>query len=142
MSYATFNIGVLGAGQIAQAAHFPAVRKANTANLYAICDAAADLRERMAAVHQPITTYADYDAMLADDRVDAVIVAVADQFHVPLSIKALEAGKHVLVEKPMATTVEDAHALLDAARQRSNARPLADRPVLGRFALDEGSAVS
>ena len=116
LSSTTFNIGVLGAGQIAQAAHFPAVRKAKTAQLYAICDAADDLRERMAAVHQPTTTFADYDAMLADDNVDAVIVAVADQFHVPLSIKALEAGKHVLVEKPMATTVEDAEALLDAAK--------------------------
>ena len=98
MSSSTFNIGVLGAGQIAQAAHFPAVRKAKTAQLYAICDAADDLRERMAAVHQPTTTFADYDAMLADDNIDAVIIAVADQFHVPLSIKALEAGKHVLVE--------------------------------------------
>ena len=116
MSHASFNIGVLGAGQIAQAAHFPAVRKAKAAQLYAICDAADDLRERMAAVHQPTTTFSDYDAMLVDQQVDAVIVAVADQFHVPLSIKALEAGKHVLVEKPMATTVEDAQALLDAAR--------------------------
>jgi len=116
LSTSTFNIGVLGAGQIAQAAHFPAVRKANTAQLYAICDAADDLRGRMAAVHQPTTTFADYDAMLADDQVDAVIVAVADQFHVPLSIRALEAGKHVLVEKPMATTVEDAETLLNAAR--------------------------
>ena len=116
MSATTFNIGVLGAGQIAQAAHFPAVRKATTAQLYAICDAADDLRERMAVVHQPTTTFADYDAMLADDQVDAVIVAVADQFHVPLSIRALEAGKHVLVEKPMATTVEDAETLLSAAR--------------------------
>jgi predicted dehydrogenase len=116
LSSTTFNIGVLGAGQIAQAAHFPAVRKAKTAQLYAICDTADDLRERMAAVHQPSTTFADYDAMLADDNVDAVIVAVADQFHVPLSIKALGAGKHVLVEKPMATTVEDAEALLEAAR--------------------------
>ena len=44
LSTSTFNIGVLGAGQIAQAAHFPAVRKANTAQLYAICDAADDLR--------------------------------------------------------------------------------------------------
>ena len=89
LSATTFNIGVLGAGQSAQAAHFPALRKAKTAQLYAICDVADDLRMRMAAVHQPTTTFADYDAMLADDQVDAVIVAVADQFHVPLSIKAL-----------------------------------------------------
>jgi len=115
LSSSVFNIGVLGAGQIAQAAHFPAVRKAKNAQLYAICDAAEDLRERMAAVHQPFTTFADFDAMLADSEVDAVIIAVADQFHVPLSIKALQAGKHVLVEKPMATTIEDAEALLEAA---------------------------
>ena len=90
-------------------------RKAKTAQLYAICDAAEDLLERMAAVHQPSTTFADYDAMLADDNIDAVIIAVADQFHVALAIKALDAGKHVLVEKPMAITVEDAEALLEAA---------------------------
>ena len=114
----TFNIAVLGAGQIAQAAHFIAIRKSKAANLYAICEAADDLRDRMAAVHQPTTTFDDYDAMLADDAVDAVVVAVADQFHVPLSIRALEAGKHVLVEKPMATTVEDAQVLLEA-QQRS-----------------------
>jgi predicted dehydrogenase len=119
LSGTIFNIGVLGAGQIAQAAHFSAVRKAKTAQLYAICDAADDLRMRMAAVHQPTTTFADYDAMLADDNVDAVIVAVADQFHVPLSIRALEAGKHVLVEKPMATTVEDAEALLEVAKTQN-----------------------
>ncbi len=117
MSNLSFNIGVLGAGQIAQAAHFVAIRKAETANLYAICDAADDLRDRMAAIHQPARTFADYDAMLTDDHVDAVVIAVADQYHVPLSIKALEAGKHVLVEKPMATNVEDAEALVAAAQR-------------------------
>ena len=112
-----FNIGVLGCGQIAQAAHFTACRKARTARLYAICDTAEDLLGRMAAIHQPPVTYTDYDKMLADASIDAVIVAVADQFHVPLAIRALDAGKHVLVEKPMATTVEDAEELAAAARR-------------------------
>ncbi len=113
----SFTVGVLGAGQIAQSAHFLAARKAVGVDLYAICDAADDLRERMALIHRPTTTFADYDAMLADKGLDAVIVAVSDQFHVPLAIKALEAGKHVLVEKPMATTVEDAEALVAAAER-------------------------
>ncbi len=117
MSNDTFNIGVLGAGQIAQSAHFVAIRKSKTATLYAICDAAEDLLARMAAIHQPTTTFDDYDAMLADSNVDAVIIAVADQFHVPLAIKALDAGKHVLVEKPMGTTVEDAEELVKAAKR-------------------------
>jgi predicted dehydrogenase len=111
------NVGVLGAGQIAQAAHFVACRKAANVRLYAICDAAEDLLDRMVTLHQPAAAYGDYDDMLSDPKVEAVIVAVADQFHVPLAIKALEAGKHVLVEKPMATTVEDAEALARAAER-------------------------
>jgi predicted dehydrogenase len=107
------RVGVLGAGQISQAAHFEACRKANNAELYAICDVAEDLLERMFAVHAPRKAYTDYDAMLADPNVDAVIVAIADQFHVPMALKALEAGKHVLVEKPMGVTVEECEELRD-----------------------------
>lgn len=112
-----FKIGVLGAGQIAQSAHFAACRKAKTAELYAICDAAEDLLHRMVAVHQPQVSYMDYDKMLADGNIDAIIVAVADQFHVPLAIRALDAGKHVLVEKPMGTTIEEAEELVAAAER-------------------------
>lgn len=108
------RIGVLGAGQIAQAAHFESCVKARNAELYAICDVAEDLRERMAVAHGARRTYADYDAMLADPDVEAVIVATADAFHVDASIHALEAGKHVLCEKPMATSIEDAERLRDA----------------------------
>jgi|APThiThiocy_ev2_2_1041544.scaffolds.fasta_scaffold01373_8 predicted dehydrogenase len=112
------RIGVLGAGQIAQAAHFESCTKAINADLYAICDVADDLRERMAITHGARKTYADYDRMLADPDLDAVIIATADAFHVPASIKALEAGKHVLCEKPVGVTVEECLDL-KAAVQRS-----------------------
>lgn len=104
-------IGILGAGPIAQAAHFDATRKARNAELVAICDAAEDLLQRAAAIHQPQITYTDFDAMLADPQVDAVIIGVADQFHVPLAQRALLAGKHVLVEKPLGVGVEECEAL-------------------------------
>ncbi|HSK83651.1 MAG TPA: Gfo/Idh/MocA family oxidoreductase [Rubrobacter sp.] len=109
------RIGVLGAGPISQAAHYEACRKAENAELYAICDVAEDLLEKMFAIHTPRKAYADYDAMLADPSVDAVIVAIADQFHVPMVLKALEAGKHVLVEKPMGITVEECEELKERA---------------------------
>jgi predicted dehydrogenase len=109
------RIGVLGCGPIAQFAHLEACRKAKNADLYAICDLADGLRERMAAIHQPKVSYRDYDEMLADPLVDAVIVAIADQFHVSAALKALEAGKHVLVEKPLGTTVESCRELRDKA---------------------------
>lgn len=105
------RIGILGAGPISQAAHFDATRKARNAELVAICDAAEDLLQRAAAIHQPQRTYSDFDAMLADPQVDAVIIGVADQFHVPLAQRALLAGKHVLVEKPLGVNVEECEAL-------------------------------
>ncbi|MEZ4734060.1 MAG: Gfo/Idh/MocA family oxidoreductase [Caldilineaceae bacterium] len=105
------RVGILGAGPIAQAAHFDATRKARNAELFAICDAAEDLLQRAAATHQPQVIYTDFDAMLADPNVDAVIIGVADQFHVPLAQRALLAGKHVLVEKPLGVSVEECEAL-------------------------------
>jgi predicted dehydrogenase len=110
------RVGVLGAGPISQAAHFEACRKAKNAALYAICEVAEDLLERMSAIHAPRKAYADYDTMLADPSVDAVIVANADQFHVPMALAALEAGKHVLVEKPMGITVEECEELKERAQ--------------------------
>jgi predicted dehydrogenase len=110
------RIGVLGAGPISQAAHFDATKKARNAELYAICDAAADLLAAAAAIHQPHVTYTDYDQLLADPQVEAVIIGVADQFHVPLARRALAAGKHVLVEKPLGVTVEECAALCDEVR--------------------------
>ncbi len=102
---------MLGCGPIAQYTHFESCRKARNADLYAICDVADDLRERMAAVHQPQIAYAQYEEMLNDPRVDAVVVATSDQFHVPLCRQAVEAGKHVLVEKPLGVTVEECDEL-------------------------------
>jgi predicted dehydrogenase len=105
------RIGVLGCGPIAQAAHFEACRRARNAELYAICDVAEDLLARMAAVHEPRAMYLDYDEMLADPNVEAVIVAVADQFHVSAARQAIAAGKHVLVEKPLGVTIEECEEL-------------------------------
>jgi predicted dehydrogenase len=105
------RIGLLGCGPIAQAAHLDAIRKARNADLYAVCDVAEDLTERIAAIHQPRAVYHDVADMLADPQLEAVVIAVADQFHVPLAHQALAAGKPVLVEKPLAGTVEESESL-------------------------------
>src|SRR5262245_32677907 len=107
------RIGLLGCGPISQAAHLDAIRKARNADLYAICDIAEDLTERLAAIYQPEAVYHDFAAMLADPQVEAVVIAVADQFHVPLCRQALAAGKPVLIEKPLGVTVEECEGLRD-----------------------------
>ena len=105
------RVGVLGAGPIAQAAHFESCTKACNAELAAICDVADDLRERMVVTHGAAKSYADYDRMLADPNIDAVIIATSDAFHVSASIRAVQAGKHVLCEKPLGLSVEEVEAL-------------------------------
>lgn len=105
------RIGVLGCGPISQFAHFEACRKARNTELYAVCDTAEDLVKTMAAVHQPKVWYTCHEKMLADPQVEAVIIGVADQFHVPLCLQALAAGKHVLVEKPLGVSVEQCEEL-------------------------------
>lgn len=105
------KIGILGCGPISQAAHFESATKAKNADLYAICDIADDLRDRMAATHAPKKTFRDYGEMLADPELDAVVIATSDAFHVPAAIQALEAGKHVLSEKPIGISIEEVEAL-------------------------------
>jgi predicted dehydrogenase len=105
------RLGILGCGPISQIAHFDAARKARNIELTAICDRADDLRERMAALHEPRVAYREYEQMLADPKVEAVLIGVADQFHVPLARQAIQAGKHVLVEKPLGVTIEECEEL-------------------------------
>ena len=101
------RIGILGCGPISQAAHIEACRKGRNVELYALCDAAEDLLSEMTLVHKPKFSYQRYEDMLANEDIDAVIVATNDYFHVPAAIQALRAGKHVLVEKPLGTSLEE-----------------------------------
>ncbi len=110
------KVGVLGCGVISQAAHLEACARAANVQLQAICDVAPDLVENMNHKYRPNRAYTDYDAMLADPEVEAVVIGIADQFHVPMAAKALQAGKHVLVEKPLGVTIEECVELEALAR--------------------------
>lgn len=113
----TLKIGVLGCGQISQSAHFEATRKAKNAELYAICDLAEDLVAKMQVVHEPQHAFTNYAEMLADPELDAVIIGTADQFHIANALQALDAGKHVLVEKPLGVTIEECETICDRAAE-------------------------
>ncbi|MBM3839038.1 MAG: Gfo/Idh/MocA family oxidoreductase [Verrucomicrobia bacterium] len=117
------RLGILGCGPIAQIAHFDAARKARNVELTAICDLADDLRDRMATLHQPRLIYRDFEEMLANPEIEAVLIGVADQFHVPLATKAVGAGKHVLVEKPLGVSVEECEELRSMVQSRPGFQP-------------------
>ena len=110
------KVGILGCGPVAQAAHLESAVKARNVELYAICDVAEDLLARMACAYAPRKAFREYDEMLADPELDAVIVATAHPFHVPASLAALQAGKHVLCEKPVGISVEEVEGLKRAVQ--------------------------
>jgi predicted dehydrogenase len=86
--------------------------------LRALCDRDPAQLRALAARHPHARAVSELDAVLCDDEVEAVIIATPPQTHYPLVKRALLAGRHVLVEKPLATTLADACDLADLARAR------------------------
>ncbi len=109
------NIGVIGAGLIARDQHFPAWRKIPFTRVLAVADSSADALHRFGDEQVPLR-FTDYRDLLADERIDIVDVCAPSGLHAEVTIAALRAGKHVLVEKPMATNRADAEAMYRAAR--------------------------
>ena len=107
------NIGVISCSVMAQL-HMKAVIDHPNAELYMICDINEALLNETAAKYNISRKTTDYRQMLADPAVDAVIIVTPDQTHREISVAALEAGKHVLCEKPMAATPADAKKMLEA----------------------------
>ncbi len=105
------KVGVLGCGIISQAAHLIGSSKARNIHLQAICDIADDLRDKMAAIYEPVTNYKEYAKMLKDPEVEAVIIGIGDQFHIPCARQAVLEGKHVFIEKPMGVSIEECEEL-------------------------------
>lgn len=112
----TARIGIVGIGWWATVNHIPAIAQNPHAEVVAICDLDAD---RLATVGEKFSIparYTDLDAMLANENLDGVIVSTPHTAHAAPAIAALEAGCHVLIEKPMATTAADGRAIAAAAR--------------------------
>ena len=87
-------------------------------NLGWLCDLDQGLLDRHAVSYSGVQTTTDLDEMLADPELDAVIIATSVPTHAALALRALDAGKHCFVEKPLALTAEDARAVADRASQR------------------------
>jgi predicted dehydrogenase len=114
------KIAIAGAGAITERAHIPALRSVADAQIVAIQSRTADKAERVARAIWPDdkgrpNVYSDFDEMLARERPDAVGIFTPNYLHCEFTVKALSAGAHVLVEKPMAPTAAAAHKMADAA---------------------------
>lgn len=114
------RVGIIGAGNIAQNAHIPAYLNQPDVDLVAVCDINAERAESVARKHGIKHVFTDFREMVGLAGMDAVSVCTWNNGHAAATIAALEAGKAVLCEKPMAMTVAEAEAMRDASRRTGN----------------------
>jgi UDP-N-acetylglucosamine 3-dehydrogenase len=113
---AQVQFGVVGCGAIGQRRHLPDLAQNSQAKIAALCDINAKRVEEQAAKYGG-KAYTDFEAMLKHPGLDAVVIGTPNYLHAPQTIAALKAGKHVLVEKPMALSREEAKAMIAAAQE-------------------------
>lgn len=108
---------VVGAGWISQEAFMPGVAQSGNSTIAAIVTGDLEKGAKLAAFHNvpQVVPYAGYDALLASDSIDAVYIALPNSMHADYAIRAAKAGKHVMVEKPLAVSVAEAEAMIAAA---------------------------
>ncbi|MCT2342973.1 Gfo/Idh/MocA family protein [Bacillales bacterium AN1005] len=112
----TLKIGVIGCGSIAQHRHLLEYSWNKAVEIVAVCDINEE-RALEIGKEYSAKAYTDYKELLADKDIDAVSVCTPNYLHAPISIDALNAGKHVLCEKPMATSSEEAEQMIEAAEK-------------------------
>ncbi|CAM4210882.1 Gfo/Idh/MocA family oxidoreductase [Paenibacillus alkaliterrae] len=150
------QIAVIGTGSISSA-HLDAYKDNPNANLYAVCDLNEERARKAAEKYGATKVYTDYRELLTDPVIEAVSICTWNNTHAEISIAALEAGKHVLVEKPLCRTVEEALHIQEAVeksgkvlqvgfvrRYDTNAqllRSMADRGEFGEIYYAKASSI-
>jgi predicted dehydrogenase len=122
------RFGVIGAGRFAQLYHLPAILEHPRAELAMICDPNPSPTTRDLAASRAIPLTSDLDALLAPDVCDAVVISTPDRLHAPQVRAALDAGKHVLVDKPF---------VMESAVARELATVASDRGLVGAVAFNQ-----
>ncbi len=112
----TIHIGIIGAGTVVRVRHLPETAQNPFARVSAVCDIVSERAKEMAEKYDS-KAYTDYKEMLKDPSLDAIIVAATNTTHAEMTIAALEAGKHVMCEKPMATNLADARKMIETAEK-------------------------
>jgi predicted dehydrogenase len=114
-----FKVGIIGCGWIALDKHITSMMKQPDAKIAALCDVKVE-RAAAAAKQFGLTEtaiYGDYKELLADKSIDIVHICTPNPLHCEMTVAAFEVGKHVLCEKPLATTAADAQRMIDAAQK-------------------------
>lgn len=112
----TINVGVIGTGGIASSQHLPALAKQPDVKIFAVCDVAEESAKRAADTYNVPHMLSDYKKLLEMDEIDAVHICTPNFLHKQPTIDALNAGKHVIVEKPIARNTAEGMEMVKAAK--------------------------
>ena len=115
----TVKIGIIGCGGIANGKHMPSLKKIKNAQMVAFCDIIEERAVKAAEEYgvEGAKVYTDYKELLKDKDIEVVHVCTPNRSHAFISIDAMEAGKHVMCEKPMAKTYKEAKEMLDTSER-------------------------
>jgi predicted dehydrogenase len=113
----TLRIGLVGVGAAAQINHIPALKKTEGVEIVALCDRDPEKAARVAQKFGIPRAHQRFDDLLADEEIDAVDLCTPNFLHAPMATAALEAGKHVLCERPLARSASEAEAMAKAAKK-------------------------
>ncbi|MCE7979587.1 MAG: gfo/Idh/MocA family oxidoreductase [Caldilinea sp. CFX5] len=111
------RVGVVGTSWYADLMHLPALKSHPQVQIAAICGRNRDRAEAMAQKYEIPQVFTDYQAMIDQAGIDALVVAIPDDLHYPVTMAALDAGLHVLCEKPLAFTLEQAQQMVARAEE-------------------------
>lgn len=117
MTERLIKVGVIGCGAIAQRRHLPEYSERNDVEVIAVCDFHLSRAKEVAGMFGVKNAYDRHEDLLANKDVEAVSVCTPNHLHADVSIEAMKAGKHVLCEKPMAVTLEQAEAMVSSAEE-------------------------
>lgn len=112
------RIGIIGLGANTRLRHVPGLLACRDVQIVAVCNRSRESTERAAREFSIPQTYTRWQDLVADDAIDAVVIGTWPYLHAPITLAALEAGKHVLTEARMAATLEEARRMLEASRRR------------------------
>jgi predicted dehydrogenase len=109
--------GIMSTAGIGAARVIPAMQKSTYCDIHALASRSLEKADALAAKLEIPKTFGSYEDLLDCAEIDAVYIPLPNHLHVPWSIKALEAGKHVLCEKPIALSAAEAQTLLDTSKK-------------------------
>ena len=112
----TSRIGIVGAGDNTRLHHIPGLKKQDSVEIVSVCNRRLESSQKVAKEFSIPKIHTDWKTLIASDEIDAVVIGTWPYLHCPITLAALDAGKHVMTEARMAMNAQEARLMLDKSK--------------------------